>query len=184
MRLISKTPEFPWNEKTISYIYFDKNLNSYQVGSNRDISHENAYQLAKSGEGKIIAVWPGNYRSDAFLIDDLNLYGLQFGCVKNPLPIKIVGYIHDNPFNYDTKQTKYISFFYEGTDGDITRMPNFLERLSDMLYDKFGWKIAMGKGYSSAYYNEEHKGNISVFIYRMGGKEIKNSWGKTKIVRK
>ena len=39
----------------------------------------NAYVNAKDGKSKIVAVWPGEWRSDLFIIDDLEaFYNAQF----------------------------------------------------------------------------------------------------------
>lgn len=38
-----------------------------------------AYKRALNGQSKIFAVWPGNYRSDLFEIDDLNAFAAAFG---------------------------------------------------------------------------------------------------------
>ena len=147
MRLISENPEFPWKDRDICYIYFDKNLNSYQVGSSKDISALNAYELAKEGKGKIVAVWPGKYRSDAFLIDDLDAYAVAFGFDYKPLPIEIVGFVCRS--EQGVAVSKYYDFFIKDDKEIVSFDDTFLSRFSEELKHKYGWTIAKSKGCGS-----------------------------------
>jgi hypothetical protein len=38
-----------------------------------------AYERAASGRSRLFAVWPGNYRSDLFAIDDLDQFARGMG---------------------------------------------------------------------------------------------------------
>ncbi|WP_430495958.1 hypothetical protein ACQRWP_16900 [Micromonospora trifolii] len=38
-----------------------------------------AYERAVAGTSRLFAVWPGNYSSDLFAIDDLDAYAVQSG---------------------------------------------------------------------------------------------------------
>lgn len=40
---------------------------------------ERAYFRAKCGESQLVAVWPGNWRSDLFLIDDMDEFAKANG---------------------------------------------------------------------------------------------------------
>ena len=144
MRLISETPEFPWKDRNICYVYFDKDLNAYQIGSTKDISALNAYEMAKAGKGKIVAVWPGQYRSDAFLIDKLDDYGVAFGFSYKPLPIEIVGFISNGN---SSGISKHYDFFIKDDNDIVSFDDTFIDRFSEDLKHKYGWTVTKSKGY-------------------------------------
>ncbi|MEU6034362.1 hypothetical protein ABZ801_03055 [Actinomadura sp. NPDC047616] len=41
------------------------------------------YERALAGESRLFAAWPGNWRSDLFVIDDLDQYARAFGIVHD-----------------------------------------------------------------------------------------------------
>ena len=77
MRKASEVEYFPYKNSTNCYI---------EVGSDNSVSnlsHKNksdrpdieaAYNRALSGNSKLYCAWPGNYRTDLFIIDDLNSF--------------------------------------------------------------------------------------------------------------
>lgn len=81
MRSAKEQEFFPYTGSTMCYI---------EVGKDGEVSqlhHKNksdrpgvlaAYQRAISGDCVIYAVWPGNWRSDLFLIDDLEAFARSF----------------------------------------------------------------------------------------------------------
>jgi hypothetical protein len=64
LRLASVSPEFPYGSDTVPFILFKGGKFSY-AKSRRD----KLDMLAQRG-GKILAVWPGKWSSDAFEVDD------------------------------------------------------------------------------------------------------------------
>lgn len=170
MRFTSETSNFPWSNRNISYIFIDKQLNVFQVG--RDMSHESAYNNLKSRSGKLIAVWPGNYTSDAFLVDKPDEYGAAFGLVMTKLPVKIVGYKRDT--RYDSKISKYVLFYLETKDDAFHFSDTFMTQLSMLIQKKFGWQVCTSKGYSSWF--QDGKAEVSFSVMLMGN-PIKDSWG-------
>ena len=74
MRLTSENPEFPWQMQTVSYICIADN-EPKQIGA--DITARDAYKMAVDDKAKIIAVWPGRWRSDAFLVDNLDIFAKE-----------------------------------------------------------------------------------------------------------
>lgn len=64
-----RTPDqdFPYTSKLICYINVNSDGTVEQIG--KDITKVEAYMKASNNQSQIIAVWPGRYRSDAFLID-------------------------------------------------------------------------------------------------------------------
>jgi len=173
MRFTSQTPNFPWKDRKISYVFVDKSLNVFQVGGYWDISHESAYKKAKEGLGKLIAVWPGSYTTDAFLVDNLDDYGAVFGFVMKVLPVKIIGYKRKT--DYDLKVSKYVCFYLE-TKEDLSLSDLFITQFSMMIQKKYGWRVCTSKGYSSSRLKD---GNLQLNLYVMPMKfPIKDSWGK------
>lgn len=174
MRLTSETPNFPWKDRNICYIFVNQKMNVFQVGGgNRDISHGDAYKMAKNGIGKIVAVWPGNYKSDAFLIDELDDYGAAFGLVMKPLPAKLVGYKREK--KYDTKISKFVCFYLE-TGDDFSLSDAFVTQFAMMIQQKFGWKVALSRGFSGGY-GMSGRGEIGLYVMLMNH-PILDSWGK------
>lgn len=172
MRLISENSDFQWQLNTMCYILVCSNLEVFQI--KKDISYEKAYRIAKNGGGKILAVWPGNWRSDAFLVDDLEQFALEFGCVKPSLPIEIVEYKHLK--EYDGRNLYYIDFVVKSDKDMLLLERNFLERFADEIMRKFGWKVALSKGYGSQHDTNSKKWVIGVSVWKMHGKEILNHW--------
>lgn len=156
MRKTSENETFPWKQFDVCYLYI-KNDTAQQIGD--EISHEEAYYNAKKGIGSIVAIWPGKWKSDAFLIDDIETFGLHFGCIHEPLPITYIGYSRRE--QYDTPQSKFIDIYIK-TDKHPSQIPNFQARLNEELNRKFGWNIATSKGISAskAYINNPH--NLTV----------------------
>ena len=82
MRKASEVEYFPYTNSTNCYI---------EVGFNNSVSslsHKNksdrpgieaAYNRVLLGSSRLYCAWPGNYRTDLFIIDDLNSFAKAFG---------------------------------------------------------------------------------------------------------
>ncbi|MEL7609466.1 MAG: hypothetical protein AAGU74_08155 [Bacillota bacterium] len=84
MRSAKGSDHFPYSSKLVCYIEVDKHGNVSQIDHSASAMFA-AYHNAVDGRSKIYAVWPGNYRSDLFEIDDLNALADAFG-VPRPDP--------------------------------------------------------------------------------------------------
>ncbi len=84
MRSAKESGKFPYGMSTICYFEVDKHGNISQVPhgnkSERLIALE-AYQRAIDGTTTLYAVWPGNWRSDLFIIDDLDAFAKALGLI-------------------------------------------------------------------------------------------------------
>src|SRR5690242_17723018 len=69
--------EFPYRLGTMCYIEVAADGTVYQGAD------EAAYHRALVGQSRLFAVWPGNYRSDLFAIDDLDQYARGMGWVHD-----------------------------------------------------------------------------------------------------
>lgn len=76
MRSAKDTDCFPYSSKRVCYILVENNGNVKQLSLNKSEKDKNleAARLVDNGEAKIYAVWPGNWRSDLFIIDDINKF--------------------------------------------------------------------------------------------------------------
>ena len=72
MRSAKEAGCFPYRSKLVCYMELTNDGNIKQL-SNRNEKLE-AYLNAKAGISKILAVWPGQWRSDLFIIDDLDSF--------------------------------------------------------------------------------------------------------------
>ncbi len=168
MRFVSKCPEFEWRNKRVCYLFIGLSGEVFQI--EKDISAQEAYSKVSANKGRLVAVWPGNWRSDAFIIDDIRTFGLTFDCIHEDLPLKIIGYSHKT-IEFDTTFSKHVDFVIE-CSREVHSLPNFLKRFSDKLEQEFGWTIALSRGYSMIDNNI-----ISVYVKQGNGEKISDSWG-------
>jgi hypothetical protein len=85
MRSAKKSDNFPYGMSTICYIEVDKNGNVSQVPHKNKSDRPQvieAYKRVLNKTTALYAVWPGNWRSDLFIIDDLDAFAREFGLEK------------------------------------------------------------------------------------------------------
>ena len=120
-----------------------------QNGTIKQIDHtfseaSKAYHNAVSGKSKIYAVWPGNYKSDLFEIDDLSLFADAFGIER---PDKHSHKIEWKLSSIDDGKSMYahveITFL---CDCELT-FSNIKAFAADMK-QQYGWDVATSKGIS------------------------------------
>jgi hypothetical protein len=63
---------FPYKSKLVCYMEVFPDGRVIQLSSNDE--KLKAFSRAWTDQSKIMAVWPGKYRSDLFAIDDLNAF--------------------------------------------------------------------------------------------------------------
>ena len=83
----AKTNPFPYRGSLVCYLSLDAAGSLTQVGHDFSSAAE-AYRRAAAGEIRLYAVWPGEYSSDLFEIDDLNAFADAFwrGAAGPPCP--------------------------------------------------------------------------------------------------
>jgi len=82
MKSAKESNNFPYSMSTICYFEVDKNGNVSQISHKNKSDREKvleAYQRAKDKITTLYAVWPGNWRSDLFIIDDLDAFAKELG---------------------------------------------------------------------------------------------------------
>ena len=77
MRIVSKEDFFPYASRVVCYIEVDSAGGVRQISTK--LAKKEALANAVSGKSKIYAVWPGQYSSDLFFIDDLEAFSEKNG---------------------------------------------------------------------------------------------------------
>ena len=141
MRSAKENLEFPYSSSLICYFEVRSNGEVEQIGKE---SAREAYVRATDNHSKIFAVWPGNWRSDLFVIDDLNAFADAFDI---PRPDD---HIHDITWRYsscDDGKSLYADIdivFRCGCSLTVDNIKKFARDMSKQL----GWVIATSKGLS------------------------------------
>lgn len=80
MRKVSEVTNipFPFDSPTCCTLFIGNDGSFHQVYKNKELEY---YTSVKEGNGNLLIVWPGQYRSDAFLVDDIDQYGRAKGFV-------------------------------------------------------------------------------------------------------
>lgn len=74
MRKASEQDYFPYGSKLVCYIELTKDKEIRQIQNYVKEKHDIYFRVKNEGS-KLYAVWPGQYSSDLFEIDDIELYG-------------------------------------------------------------------------------------------------------------
>ena len=80
MRSAKESNDFPYRMSTICYFEVDWNGNVSQVPHKNKSDWANvqkAYKRAMDKMTTLYAVWPGNWSSDLFIIDDLDAFAKE-----------------------------------------------------------------------------------------------------------
>ena len=80
--------DFPYRSSTVCYIEVGKD-----GAVTQGVSAE-AWKRAKDGESRLFAVWPGQWRSDLFVIDDLDELAGAFGWIHDEQRTGLAEHIH------------------------------------------------------------------------------------------
>lgn len=81
MRKTSEIKDFPYKERICCLIEVTTNGEVTQVVHHRKMDYDNvlsAYKKALNAETKLYYVWPGQYTSDLFEVDDLYAFSTAF----------------------------------------------------------------------------------------------------------
>jgi hypothetical protein len=87
---------FPYTQATVCYIEVQDD-GAVTQGADHD-----AYLRAKNGESRLYAVWPGKWRSDLFIIDDLDDYARAIGIAHDTARTGLVD--HEHSVKWSTNQ--------------------------------------------------------------------------------
>ena len=146
MRSAKEIDYFPYGAKTTCYILVGKD------GAVKQMNHNTAemtaaYHSALSGEYRIYAVWPGNYRSDLFVVDDLNAFADAFGIRRPDTHVHDIQW-HLDEFDDGVSRSAHVAVrFCCGCSLEKLGIRKF----ANDMYEQKGWDVAVSKGYSTHY---------------------------------
>lgn len=72
MRSSTDSKCFPYGSPRVCFMELSPNGDLKQLSTQQE--KVGAYIRASTGKSKIVAVWPGQWRSDLFIIDDLDAF--------------------------------------------------------------------------------------------------------------
>jgi len=134
---------FPYSSSVVCYIEV------YGDGRIMQIHHDQksiskAYSNAKNNKTKIYAVWPGNYRSDLFEIDDLNALADAYGVRRHD------DHVHSlrwklSPYDDGTSRYAEVDVVFEC--GCTIEYDN-IKKIANDLREQMGWDMATSTGWS------------------------------------
>jgi len=137
--------DFPYESPTTCYIEVR------QDGSVTQGMGQGVYERAQSGESRIFAVWPGEWRSDLFIIDDIDEYAKAVGLVHDEERTGLAEHVHDvrwavSPYEHKPDGT-YISINVWLDCGCKIRD---LATFANQMRQQRGWAVATSGGWGSS----------------------------------
>ncbi|MCX4683930.1 hypothetical protein OG401_06320 [Kitasatospora purpeofusca] len=134
--------DFPYTSRTTCYI---------EISDDGTVSHgtdAGTYERARSGKSRLFAVWPGNWSSDLFIIDDLDEYARAHGIIHDQARTGLDDHEHQVRWKLSPYETKpngsYISIELE-LDCDCTIED--LKTFAGQMRHQRGWDIATSGGW-------------------------------------
>lgn len=143
MRRAIEVENFPYDAKTTCIISVDGKGNVKQVNQNQS-EITAAYNSALSGGCKLYAVWPGQYRSDLFAVDDLNAFADAFGIRRTDNHVHDVEWKLDS-FDDGVSRSAWVSVRLR-CSCSVEKMG--IRKFAGDMYEQKGWDVAISKGYS------------------------------------
>ena len=143
VRSAKDSENFPYSAKTVCYIEVDKNGQVTQLPHD-SASMTAAYDNAIHHKSTIYAVWPGNYRSDLFIIDDLHALAAAFG-VPRPDDHKHTLEWKLNAFDDGKSAYAHIDMILHC---GCTLDSNTIRKFARDMKEQRGWDVATSTGIS------------------------------------
>ena len=143
MRSAKGSDNFPYHSAIVCYIGVSNAGEIMQIDHDFD-AISLAYNDAIDGKIRIFAVWPGNYRSDLFEIDDLDAFADGFGVRSLKEHEHKVAW---SLSSHDDKKSLYANVNVILECGCIVTRHN-IKRFAKDMSDQKGWDIATSKGLS------------------------------------
>lgn len=165
MRSAKETVEFPYSAGTVCYFEVDSSGLVTQIGHDA-ASMTTAYQRAAAQECRLYAVWPGRYRSDLFVIDDLNTLADAFGIARPD--------DHQHAFTWELSEIDDGTSAYAYVDVVFTcgcRWDQYnRKKLAADLHQLKGWDMATSTGLS--YHTQ---GDRTVYTIRVRRRSLEDT---------
>ncbi|KID32005.1 hypothetical protein HQ32_00889 [Prauserella sp. Am3] len=137
--------KFPYTLKTMCYI---------EVGADGGVhfgTDEGMYRRVVAGESRLYAVWPGEWSSHLFAIDDLDQYAKAFGIVHDAVRTGLADHEHDVSWSLSSREDKptntYISIdVWLACGCEIKDLKAFAAQMRTQK----GWDIATSGGWGGS----------------------------------
>lgn len=136
--------DFPYRLSTMCYI---------EVHGDGSVTHgrdAETYRRARAGESRLYAVWPGEWSSHLFVIDDLDEYAKAFGIVHDEERTGLADHHHGVRWEVASWEDKpdgtYISIEVWLDCGCEVRDLNVFAK---QMREQRGWDIATTRGWGS-----------------------------------
>ncbi|MET9759563.1 hypothetical protein ABZ016_10965 [Streptomyces sp. NPDC006372] len=139
--------DFPYTAGTTCYI---------EVHEDGRVTHGDsraAYERAVAGRSRLFAVWPGQWSSDLFLIDDLDEYAKAHGIKHDQDRTGLSEHVHDVAWTEETAfkntnpRSPYISICLTMKCGCEIRN---LDAFAKQMLEQQGWNVATSVGWGSS----------------------------------
>ena len=143
-RSAKETGCFPYNSKLVCYLGVKPDGSVVAVGDSV-FDRKNAYYATKKGECKLYAVWPGQYRSDLFIIDNLDEMADALGIPTTKTHVHNVVWTLGR---FDDGHSVYASVDVRLPCGcSIDKMG--IRKFAADMKEQRGWEVAVSTGYSA-----------------------------------
>ena len=159
MRSAKEESCFPYTSKRVCFIEVSADGTVQQVSCSK-LAIEEACSRVRENNSSLYAVWPGNYRSDLFVIDDIDALSDAYGIEREKQHRHIVEYALSS---FDDGRSTYASVeltFKCGCEMDL----NNIKAIAGDLKKQFGWDMATTTGFGACISKE--KTTYSVRIRR------------------
>ncbi|MGW5094240.1 hypothetical protein ACWEQ1_05145 [Streptomyces nodosus] len=136
--------DFPYTLSTTCYI------EAHNDGRITQGAGMDAYQRAVAGESRLFAVWPGQWRSDLFAIDDLDEFARAQGIVHDDERTGLADHIHEIhravAAREDNPRSQYVTVDVRLDCGCSVRDRR---TFAAQMREQRGWSIAVTGGWGS-----------------------------------
>lgn len=150
MRSAKATEVFPYNLSTMCYILVSSSGSVEQI-THTTPEYTKAYNAVKSGTGSLYAVWPGNWRSDLFIIDDIERFGDAVGVVRSRSRRCLPDVVNWEFSKLDKPRENYalVDIFFSPEYNVVDIICNHgIRSIAADLEEQMGWDVATSKGSS------------------------------------
>ncbi|MFI0263889.1 hypothetical protein ACH4OW_33285 [Streptomyces sp. NPDC017056] len=138
--------DFPYTARTTCYV---------EVHEDGTVTHGGghaAYERAVAGKSRLFAVWPGEWSSHLFVIDDLDEYAKAHGIKHDEERTGLKEHVHDvqwepNPYGESSPRSPYLSVSVTLDCGcEIHDLRTFAAQMKAQQ----GWDVATSGGWGSS----------------------------------
>jgi hypothetical protein len=137
--------EFPYKLGTLCYIEVAKD------GTVTWGVDEGTYERAVAGESRLFAVWPGEWSSHLFAIDDLDQFAGAFGIVHDEVRTGLADHVHQIRWRVSPYEEKPNgSYIHIDAWLDCGCHVRDLKAFAAQMRKQKGWDIATSGGWGSS----------------------------------